>query len=333
MKISQGHSNGYSYSPASVITLSEFFKLLLSLFFLKQTHSESFVAALYEIKAVPLSALAQIGVLATMYAINNQITFVTLTLVSPAMEKLAKSGCCLVSAIMLYFLLGRKIVGLQWVALVLQLCGQILAQDVPTSDSTIQSSSSMAPAALIFGIMAFALTLSSLCGVLNDKLVKTDNLSIHVINAWLYGLGFLYNAVLYNLTKLIPEWYGQEHAPESFFAGYTIWTVLIVIANTLIGLAISAVYKYADAVIKTLSSGACVALLLVFGSFWPNEPVGHIKIIGCVIVFIGTYLYMIGPKLQWVGDHAKAIYAPVATELNDEADMESEVIEMLDVKK
>ena len=311
-------SKSYAYSPASAIAMAELIKFFMSCFFFYKApldsswvststlHDGTFrsrltIRATYVKERLRADIVWPIFALATMYAINNQLTFILFRQVAPSHVNLAKSGSTFVTALLLYYLVGRKVVGYQWMGLFLQFLGQVLSQAPSTaahSDSSMSFSVGL--------IVLLALNLSAFCGVLNDAVLKRPNVSMHLVNMGLYGLGFIYNLGLYQLTKAVPSWYGQDHAPTSFFAGYHFFAVMVIVVNSFMGLAISAVYKYADAIVKTLASAASVVILLFIEAIFFGAAVDHVSVIGCINVFVGTYFYFVGPKLRMVEEPSPA---------------------------
>lgn len=61
--------------------------------------------------------------------------------------------------------------------------------------------------------------------------------SLHALNMWLYSSGFLMNAVYYFFLSIV------KVDEPGFFEGYMGWGFAIIVCNSIIGIAITAVYK------------------------------------------------------------------------------------------
>ena len=79
--------------------------------------------------------------------------------------------------------------------------------------------------------------ISAICGCYNDWLTKASSASLNALNIWLYSFGFVLNTLYYFfLTTIHPE-------EPGFFEGYNGWGIAVIFLNSIIGLAITAVYK------------------------------------------------------------------------------------------
>lgn len=104
---------------------------------------------------------------------------------------------------------------------------------------------------------------------------------------WLYSFGFAMNLVYYLFLSIFnPD-------EPSFFEGYFGWGFLVIVCNSVIGLAITAVYKYGDAVIKCLAQSTSTAILILLSFCFFGTSIRPLTAVGCAIIFLATYLYMI----------------------------------------
>ena len=87
-------------------------------------------------------------------------------------------------------------------------------------------------------ILLFQTTLSALAGVYNQKLCKSSEGSLHVMNMILYSSGAVINLVLHVIVRFM------NPAEPGFFTGYAhAGAIMVVVSNVFIGLAMTAVYK------------------------------------------------------------------------------------------
>lgn len=68
--------------------------------------------------------------------------------------------------------------------------------------------------------------------------------------------------------------------------------VLVVLCNSIIGLVITAVYKYADVVLKNIASSLTTALLMIVGAFLFNVEINLTIVMGLVVVMASTWIYL-----------------------------------------
>jgi drug/metabolite transporter (DMT)-like permease len=126
----------------------------------------------------PTSALHLFS-LAFLYLFNNQLNFYTNGEADPGTIYLFKSGSTLITALMLWFFLGRKNSDLQWGAIFMQVTGLFVVQYDPCKGQAVL------PIYLYF-LMALSTTISSTTAVRNDYMLKNFKMSMHVQNIILY---------------------------------------------------------------------------------------------------------------------------------------------------
>ncbi|CAF1511781.1 unnamed protein product [Adineta ricciae] len=78
---------------------------------------------------------------------------------------------------------------------------------------------------------------------------------------------------------------------RSFFEGYSMIAMAVVLCNSILGLATTAVYKYTDAIIKTFSTACATAVLLFLNWSLFNRPTNLNAVLGAVVIFISAYIY------------------------------------------
>ncbi|CAL3967738.1 unnamed protein product [Diplocarpon coronariae] len=223
--------------------------------------------------------------LALLYALINNTIFVAYKLADPGTVALIKSGVILITALLMVFALNSDISKVQWIAIIIQLCGLVTTQYRPETGSSYPYSTYM--------VLIFQVTISAVAGVYNQALLKSDQASIHAQNAVLYGCGVCINAMVH-LT--LSYYAGNE---PGLFEGYTSAAAyLVIVSNVFIGLAITAVYKYANAVIKCLATAVATGILLYISPILFGTNTAPLIFPGGLIVFISSYLYMEFPAAK-----------------------------------
>lgn len=301
MKLSQVGGK-YHYSPASAVVMTELFKLCSSAALVtKLIYSAS------KEKGTPLSVEAntfwsenlstamvfhQIG-LAFAYAVVNLVTFSIFIYVPASSFFLMKAASPVITALMLLFLVGRAVSGQQWVSILVQCVGLIVTQYDRCSQSLVFNP-------IGYVLVAINIVVSCGAGVWNEHIIKRYGSSVNAQNCVLYSCGVLVGMVIF-LT--VPSSYLGGDQTLSFFEGYN-WSVLAVIAaNGSVGLVITAVYKYADVVVKTFGlAGSTVTLFMLEASGFlpqPKAKAGTSPLMSAVAasaVFYAAYLYIAPPR-------------------------------------
>jgi UDP-sugar transporter A1/2/3 len=283
-KLSQIDSS-YAYSPASSLALSEFVKLVVAGLLLARE-----VGLLEMRKQIRTASLSSFGVkvfgLSTLYAINNHFAFALFRVADPGSINLFKAGTSFISAILLRLVSNRLVSSVQWVAIIIQVIGLIQAQYDPClHKATLET--------WIYWMIFAHVLIASINGLWNEKLVKQEHYGLHLQNVILYLCGFLWNLVFY--AAIPPSFYGTAEN-QGFFSGYTFPALVVVFLNCIIGMAITAVYKYADVIVKTFAVAVSTAILFSFNwVLFQTWTPSLMPILGILAVFCATYIYMKTP--------------------------------------
>ena len=302
-KSSQTADGKYPFSPASILVLAEFVKFSMAAAALyampggsPPPHTEvqarmAYVWSTFCDEAfvrcggrLPLAAFG----LALFYCTNNNLTFYIFRYADPANLNLVKSGATFVSAIIMRTFLDRPVSGVQWSSIAIQTAGLVVTQFGANCGT---GSTVLSP--LTYLALLVSLTLTSFSGVWNDKLMKDsakENVSINSISVLLYASGALLNTGVHIFSP-------SSGSGASFFRGFDrVTTILCLLCNSLIGLAVTAVYKYADAVIKTMASAVSTGVLFFISAFFFGVPINVVVVAGTVSIFIATHLYVTNPE-------------------------------------
>ena len=275
---SSGHS--YSYNPASAITIAEVVKLLLSLSsYVNENDAYDFLS--YVSINFALSYIS----LALIYCLNNQLTFTILSMTNPGNLTLFKSSTPFITAMLQRILFGTPLTKLRWACVVVLCSGLVTTQwNDCTMGFHIEKKAYFA--------LVLSVVLTSLASVLNAKAIKSFSpipLSLH--NATLYLFGACFNAITYQLASARIIYINSD---AGFFEGYdNIYAVLIIFFSSIIGILITLLYKYGDAVIKCFAQ-VISSIILVLLSVWIFDyQLTVTSFCGCLSVFAASYIYLI----------------------------------------
>jgi UDP-galactose transporter len=232
----------------------------------------------YVLDELPSETRYGFAMLALFYVLINNTVFLQYKLSDPGTIQLIKSGTTLITAVVSLGFLGTKVARGQWLAIALQVCGIVVTQYKPSGATYALST---------YLVLLFATTISAVSSVYNQKLCKSVDASMHVMNMSLYSAGAAINLLLHVVTRFI------KPDEPGFFTGYgNIGAILVIISNVLIGLAMTAVYKYADAIIKCFATAMSTAILLYISPVLFGVDMSFLVLPGTSVVFIATWLYM-----------------------------------------
>ena len=248
-KLAAAGSSGYAFSQASALAMSEAFKLGMSSLFYYQSLQESnkLLPSLFSqfLSEVPPKVRNGMILLSVLYLVNNHVFFYLVTyvflsfnvildniysLADPGTINLVKSSSTFLTATILWTFVNRVPTKIQWFSIAFQSLGLITSQYDECKGSSSYSF-------FVYLLIFLNTAISAVCGSYNDYLTKASSASLHALNMWLYVFGFVLNTAFYFFLSIInPEQPG-------FFEGYNGWGFFVVVCNSVIGLAITAVYK------------------------------------------------------------------------------------------
>jgi len=314
-KASQVSSGGFKYSTTSAITIAEFVKLVLAVFFhsFDPSHRSLHVGAgrmssawMSAKEQLSFTAVANIWVLSALYTFNNQLSFFAYTMVDPGTVFLFKAASTLIVATVQTLFAGKSFSVDQWRAMAIQACGLIVVQYDPCKSKAIHQP-------LAYACLIVSALITGTCAARNEHLVKNYKIGLNVQNATLYSGGFLMNLAAF---FLVPN-PNSAQAKLGFFDGYdNPLAIAVVVANALIGLAINAVYKYADAVTKCIAGDITAIALCVISSFAFGLETSVVTWCGIAIVCLAVHQYSSAPKAA----DAKRVQAPGCAESSSKKD-------------
>ena len=255
-----------------------------SLYHAQRVDRDTFLTELIsEIRASP-TLVPSCLFLAAIYCANNNVTFYLFSWIDGANINLFKSGCSIVSTLLLHFALQRTFSQVQWVSVGMQTLGLGVSQFGATCSNVPLLSLAL------YVVLLLSIFATSLSSVLNDHVLKTNagTASLHTVNAVLYFFGAIFNASVFFLRN--------ESSSLPLLAGFDRLSTWVILAfNVVIGIIVSAVYKYCDATTKTFASAFSTSLLLLINIFVYGYEFKLVVVLGCLIVFAATYLFVSNP--------------------------------------
>lgn len=293
-RLTQNLDGGYDYVVLTVTLLCEAFKLSLSLIMYallplgKRSHH---LLARNDVLLFALPAL--------LYAVNNYLLFAIVTHIRPSHFQLLSTTKTIFTALLFRALLKRLLTPTHQAAIVLLAAGAAVSR-LPSADSacdvgsgepgsgsgsflTMQITSEWMGALLTLASCVF----SSLAGVINEVLLKKEGQvhSLFLQNALLYAWGVAINCIALAIQ-------GDERLGTSGpFGGYGPGVVVVLLVNSFTGLAISAVLKFADNLVRVFAHTAAMLLTMLLESVVLAAPPNAQLVLAVLIVSGSAAVY------------------------------------------
>jgi len=219
--------------------------------------------------------------LAILYTVNNQLTFYCFEIVDPGTFTLGKSLAPYLVAVLLRFF-GQSLNELQWVCVLLQcICIAVSQYDACKGAGVLPMKG--------YILVGVATVITAASSVWNQKIVKGFTVPVNLQNTILYVFGFIIAVISYIFT---PAKLGVDGQVHGFFYGYGALAVMLVLFQAFHGLAVTLVYKYADAIVKNFANSAVMAILVVLSAYLFNTVTSFQSYLGVAGVLVTTYAYM-----------------------------------------
>jgi drug/metabolite transporter (DMT)-like permease len=288
-KLTVSSDGGIGFSPGATLTLSEFVKMCMALGLLynstiadgKYSNQTSILQVFKnEFDAfVSGTVVSRLFGLAVLYAMNNQLTWYLYFWSDAATFSLFKSLSSFIAAGLLNVLVGRRITGMMWMSVSLQVMGLITIQWDPCKNSPLYPP-------WVYAALLTASLITAVCSVWNELLLKQMDAPLHLQNTIMYACGAVLN--MFAFWFLPPP--GRDTTP-AFFEGFGLQAALVVFCNSIIGLAITAVYKYGSALLKTFAIAVTTAALMLLNMTLFGQEFSIIRLAGTGVVFIAVIIF------------------------------------------
>ncbi|KID96988.1 UDP-galactose transporter, partial [Metarhizium majus ARSEF 297] len=214
-----------------------------------------------------------LGLLSLFYVLINNLVFVSYQVADPATISLTKSGVTCVTALVLMFTLNTKITGIQWLAIVLQVCGLLVTQYDPTAGGVYSVE--------VYLLLIFQVFLSAVSGVVNQGLLQASNASLHASNIILYGSGAWSNLLCHVLMR------STKSDEPGFFEGILLLASLAPLNPN--------DEADANAIVKCLATAIATAILIFLSPIFFGTTFNLLIVPGSIVVFGASWLYAMNP--------------------------------------
>jgi len=247
-------------------------------------------------RALHISDALRFAAPAFVYFVNNNLIFVILTYVNSTTFQILSSLKTVFTGLLFRLILKRILSDVQAVSILLLACGAAVSQfpiclQACNDAGELEDSVSGAGAVVGATVAVLACLLSAFGGVYSELLLKKDgNLhSIHLQNMLLYSWGVLFNALALAFKD-------RKHIAEGgLLQGYAPIVLVLIANNACVGLAISAILKFANNLVRVFAHTAAMLLTMVLEALFMGAPLSPQLLTSIVVVSSSTYLYNLHP--------------------------------------
>ncbi|VDM34595.1 unnamed protein product [Hydatigera taeniaeformis] len=287
------------YLTSTAVFCAEVCKVVVCFCVIFVQNGSSFSSTYAELQSELFSApmeLVKLGVPAGLYTLQNNLLYVALSNLDAATYQITYQLKILTTAVFMVLMLRKRITISQWIALFILVIGVSFVQLAPSANIKTKTPNTLSHHQnTLLGLMAVILaSLSSgFAGVYFEKLMKFTAPSIWIRNI---QLGF-WCSILAFIGVFLAD--GGVVRRDGFFRGYNLCVVIVIALQSLGGLCVAVVIKYADNILKVFATSisiisSCIASYYLLNDFQPNWYFA----IGTTAVLSATALYSLGERTK-----------------------------------
>ncbi|KAG4090274.1 nucleotide-sugar transporter [Neocallimastix lanati (nom. inval.)] len=282
------------YLSSTAVVCSELCKLIISMFIhiiyrckqlgsIKKYNCRMLIDELFGKE----SDCIKIMVPAVLYLIQNNLLYFSASKLDAATLQITSQMKLVVVAIFSVLILKRQLHKRQWFSIFLLAVGIALVQ-FPTGDNTtnIAGKNAMVDKTIGFCSVLTTCLTSGFAGVYFEKILKKSKVTLWARNVQL------------SLFSVIPGYFigclimdGSTIKEKGFFGGYNRWTLFSIFCQSVGGIIIAIVVKYADNILKGFANSLSIVLSCIISYFLFDFNITLLFIIGCGLVLLSSYLY------------------------------------------
>ncbi|CEF63155.1 UDP-galactose translocator [Strongyloides ratti] len=226
----------------------------------------------------------KLGIPSILYILQNNLYYISLSNLEPTTFCVCYQMKIFTTAIMLRMLLNKKLSTIQWVALLFLLFGVVEVQMQYSPPISKIDSSDQNPTIGFITVFLMCFT-SAFAGAYMEKCLKKSDVDIWTqnIRLSLYGLAIGGGSMIIKDFNNIQE-YGMFH-------GFDILVWILTAVNSVGGLLIALVMKYADNILKGYAQSMSIVGAAVGSMFLFNFSPNFMFLFGTANVILSIILY------------------------------------------
>ncbi|KAK7495469.1 hypothetical protein BaRGS_00013167 [Batillaria attramentaria] len=280
---------GAMFLPSTAVLLAEVVKTVtcVIIVLIQERSLKNGIVHLYQELICRPWDFAKVSVPSLMFVIQNNLVFLAVSNLDAATFQVTYQLKILTTAVFSVVMLGKRLSRPQWVSLFFLFIGVSIIQVQSTSPSKSSVATSPNAQSPVKGLAAVIICccLSGFANVFFEKLLKGGNQSVWLRNIQLGASGTILGA----LTVWIHD--GSKIQTQGFLYGYdyVVWTVVAL--QSLGGLLVAAVIKYADNILKGFSTAGSILLSCFASVYMFDFHMTKQFVLGTTLVILAVYLY------------------------------------------
>lgn len=278
---------GDMYFATTAVVLSEGLKVLTSLMILAAQEGTFIKLMCYlrdNIWRQPLDCL-KVSVPAFIYTLQNNLLYIALSNLDAATFQVSYQLKILTTALFSVLMLKKKLSPQQWSALVILFVGVALVQFRPEdSKSSKTATTDQRPSMGLFAVI-LSCFMSGFAGVYFEKILKGTKQSLWLRNVQLGSMSVIIGLITMEIKD------GPKIQERGFFFGYDYVVWIVIVFQSLGGLLVAVVVKYADNILKGFATSAAIVLSCIASIYLFDFKLSFPFTTGAFLVIISVYIY------------------------------------------
>nr|KAG5703676.1 hypothetical protein BaRGS_002550 [Batillaria attramentaria] len=240
-----------------------------------------------------LRLAAPFAIPAILYSINNNLSVIMQMHMDPATYQVLGNLKIVTTAVLYRFFLKRPLKVQQWISVVLLTTAGVcdsygsLGQESQTRQLHVHVT--------VTGLVAMLTycSISALAGVYTEYILKKDfQTSLHLQNMMLYLFSIFINGGSWFVGEFFSIGaYSSDESTFQFLKGFSIYTWLIVVTQAFNGLAMSAVFKHGNNLVRLFVISCAMVVSTVMSVFVLGITLNALFFVALFLVVLAIYLY------------------------------------------
>ncbi|XP_067952169.1 UDP-N-acetylglucosamine transporter-like [Watersipora subatra] len=272
------------FLSATAVVMAELFKCAVALLIIlyQEKSIGRWLDYLHEHLIMNPMDNVKVSVPALVYVLQNNLQFIAVSNLDAATYQVCYQLKILTTALFSVVMLSKKLSAAQWVSLLVLMIGVAAVQIKPSDVEASPKHQNV-----FIGMLAVITSclMSGFAGVYFEKILKGSVQSVWLRNVQLGSLGTVIGLV----TLFLKD--SKSVSEHGFFYGYD-WAVWIaILLQSLGGLLVAVVVKYADNILKGFATSAAIVLSCIISMYFFDFHLTLQFAIGALLVITSVYIY------------------------------------------
>mmetsp|Transcript_17096 Transcript_17096/g.16972 ORF Transcript_17096/g.16972 Transcript_17096/m.16972 type:complete len:315 (+) Transcript_17096:124-1068(+) len=274
----------YNFSKGTMVLMCEITKLLISTpIFLYSYYTTTDPSKRFAMRNLSFQDSLRYMIPAILYGASNTLVYFGLSYINPALFHVLGNIRIITAGILYRIIMKQKQTDLQWVALMFLTIGAILASPDASKSDLLGESSNALLGLFFITTMCLISTSSSIYTELYFK--KGQDISIWFQNLVLYMYGIFVNGLYLLFTE------HESLNTNGFFYGWDWSAIHVLVAQSLMGVILSFVFKYLGNIVYVISLTISMVITAVFSIIFFEFQCTLTFICAVMVVTGAIYLY------------------------------------------